>query len=50
MRTGGAPAARFDLLRGRISIHGDTLIIDLESSPSASYVFTGTFTGHRARR
>jgi hypothetical protein len=45
LRTGAAPAARFELLRGKISIHGSSLIVDLEGSPFGSYVFTG----HRAR-
>ena len=34
-------AAPFTLLRGKVSIHGATLIVDLEGSPFGSYVFTG---------
>ena len=38
---GSAPAKRFELVRGKASIHGATLIVDLEGSPFGSYVFTG---------
>ncbi|HEY7371048.1 MAG TPA: hypothetical protein VIF57_02645, partial [Polyangia bacterium] len=41
LRIGTAPAHRFELVRGKVSIHGDLLIVDLEGSPFGSYVFTG---------
>ena len=37
----GATVAPFQLLRGKASIHGRMLIVDLEGSPFGSYVFTG---------
>jgi hypothetical protein len=37
----GSSAAPFTLLRGKVSIHGATLIVDLEGWPFGSYVFTG---------